>query len=103
MKYTPPADNVKEEPMAKAFSLDRVGGVLDNAALQLTDKRGCFSCHTNYSSLYVRPMIDANVQAHAEIRKSLEEMVTDRWVMGKPRWDAEVVATASALAYNDAL
>ncbi|MSQ95067.1 MAG: squalene--hopene cyclase [Gemmataceae bacterium] len=102
-KYSPPADNAKDEPMAKQFSLDKAVGFLDNAALQWTDKRGCFACHTNYAYLYVRPMVGAKVQAHAEVRQSLENMVTDSWVLGKPRWDAEVIATAAALAYNDSL
>ena len=102
-KYTAPADNSKDEPIARQFSMDKAVSFLDNAALQWTDKRGCFTCHTNYAYLYVRPMIGANVQAHAEIRQALEEMVTDRWVLKKPRWDAEVVATAAALAFNDSL
>jgi squalene-hopene/tetraprenyl-beta-curcumene cyclase len=102
-KYTPQAENVKDEAVAKQFSLAKAVGFLDNAALQWTDKRGCFACHTNYAYLYVRPMIDAKVQAHKEIREALETMVTQRWVTGKPRWDAEVVATAAALAFNDSL
>lgn len=102
-KYTPPADSRKDEPMAKQFSLAKAVDFLDNAALQWQDKRGCFACHTNYAYLYVRPMVDAKVQAHGEIRQGLEAMVTDFWVLKKPRWDAEVVATAAALAYNDSL
>jgi squalene-hopene/tetraprenyl-beta-curcumene cyclase len=102
-KYTPPADNKKDEPLAKKFSLENAASFLDNAALQWTDKRDCFACHTNYAYLYVRPMIDAKVPAHGEIRQALETMVTKRWPDKKPRWDAEVVATAAALAYNDSL
>lgn len=102
-KYTAPADNKHDEPMAKAFSLEKAVSFLDHAALQWTDKRECFACHTNYAYLYVRPMIDAKVQAHGEIRKAAEELVTVRWPEKKPRWDAEVVATAAALAYNDKL
>jgi squalene-hopene/tetraprenyl-beta-curcumene cyclase len=102
-KYTPPVENKQDEPMAKAFSLEKAVSFLDNAALQWTDKRDCFACHTNYAYLYVRPMIDAKVPAHAEIRKAAENLVTVRWPEKKPRWDAEVVATAAALAYNDKL
>ncbi len=102
-KYTPPADNSKDEPKAKEFSLAKAVGFLDHAALQWTDKRGCFACHTNYAYLYVRPMLDAKVQAHGEIRQAAEELVTKRWPEKKPRWNAEVVATAAALAYNDSL
>jgi squalene-hopene/tetraprenyl-beta-curcumene cyclase len=102
-KFTPQADNKTDEPMAKQFSLDKAVSFLDNAAVQWTAERKCFSCHTNYSYMYVRPMIGAHTQTHADVRQSLEAMVTDSWVLGKPRWDAEVVATAAALAYNDAL
>ena len=102
-KYTPPTDNRKDEPIAKQYSLNRAVSFLDNAALDWQKTRKCFTCHTNYAYLYVRPMIDAKVQAHTEIRQALEDMVTDSWVLGKPRWDAEVVATAAALAYNDSL
>jgi squalene-hopene/tetraprenyl-beta-curcumene cyclase len=102
-KYIAPADSKHDEPMAKSFSLDKAVSFLDNAALQWTDQRGCFACHTNYAYLYVRPMIDAKVLAHSEIRKAAEDLVTVRWPEKKPRWDAEVIATAAALAYNDQL
>jgi squalene-hopene/tetraprenyl-beta-curcumene cyclase len=102
-KFTPQADPNKDEPLLKQFSMDKALSFLDNASLQWTAQRKCFTCHTNYAYLYVRPMIDAKVTAHKEIRQSLEDMVTDSWVLGKPRWDAEVVATAAALAYNDSL
>ena len=101
-KYTPPAESQKDEPIAKQFSMDKAVSFLDNAALQWTDKRGCFSCHTNYAYLYARPMISAKVPAHDDVRHALENMVSKRWVTGKPRWDAEVVTTAAALAHNDA-
>ncbi|MBI2808629.1 MAG: squalene--hopene cyclase [Planctomycetes bacterium] len=102
-KYAAPTDNKKDEPIAKQFSFDKAVSFLDHAALQWTDKRGCFACHTNYAYLYVRPMIDAKVPAHLDIRRAAEELVTKRWPEKGPRWDAEVVATAAALAYNDAL
>lgn len=102
-KYTPPAANTPEEPLAKKYSLEKAVSFLDHAALDWQKKRDCFACHTNYAYLYVRPMINAKVQAHAEIRQAAEDLVTKRWPEKKPRWDAEVVATAAALAYNDAL
>ena len=46
--------------------------------------------------------ISADAPAHREVRKFAEELVTKRWEENGPRWDAEVVATAAALAYNDA-
>jgi squalene-hopene/tetraprenyl-beta-curcumene cyclase len=101
--YTPPAENKKDEPLAKRYSLDKAMSFLDSAALHWQKEKNCFSCHTNYAYLYARPMISAKVQAHDEIRQALEEMVSQRWPAKKPRWDAEVVATAAALAYNDSL
>jgi squalene-hopene/tetraprenyl-beta-curcumene cyclase len=101
-KYTTPTESKKDEPIAKQFSMDKAVSFLDNAALHWTDKRGCFSCHTNYAYLYARPMISAKVPAHDDVRHALEDMVSKRWVTGKPRWDAEVVTTAAALAHNDA-
>jgi squalene-hopene/tetraprenyl-beta-curcumene cyclase len=96
------APNKADEPRIKAYSLDRAVEFLDAASLDWTRRRECFSCHTNYSYLYARPMIAAKSPAHEEIRASLEEMVTKRWPDKKPRWDAEVITTAAALAHNDA-
>ena len=101
-KYTPPAHSTKDEPLAKQFSLDAAVSFLDNAALQWTDKRGCFSCHTNLAYLYARPMVSAKAPAHDDIRNALEKLVTERWPEKRPRWDAEVVVAAAALAHNDA-
>jgi len=36
------------------------------------------------------------------VRKFAEELVNERWEKSGPRWDAEVVATGAALAFNDA-
>ncbi|MCI0682873.1 MAG: terpene cyclase/mutase family protein [Gemmataceae bacterium] len=100
--YKAPAENSKDEPLAPNFSLAKATDFLDNAALQWTDKRTCFSCHTNFAYLYARPLVSAKVPAHDEVRKALEEMVSVRWQEKGPRWDAEVVASAAALAFNDA-
>jgi squalene-hopene/tetraprenyl-beta-curcumene cyclase len=63
--------------------------------------------HTNYAYLYARPLVSAmsaqaKAPAHAEVRKALEDMVAVRWQKNGPRWPAEVVASAAALAVNDA-
>ncbi|MBM3993581.1 MAG: terpene cyclase/mutase family protein [Planctomycetes bacterium] len=100
--YKAPSDNKADEPMAKQYSFERAVSFLDHAALQWTDKRECFACHTNYAYLYARPLVSPKVQAHDEVRQALENMVTKRWPEKKPRWDAEVVASAAALAFNDA-
>src|SRR5262249_11933780 len=56
--------------------------------------------------LMARPVLkDQPSAAHAEVRKFFEDRVAhwDRGQPGdKPRWDAEVVATASLLALTDA-
>ena len=100
--YQAPADNKKDEPLAKQFSLAKATHFLDAAALHWTDKNTCFSCHSNFAYLYARPLVSAKAPAHDEVRKALEEMVTVRWKDKGPRWDAEVVASAAALAFNDA-
>lgn len=102
--YKSPGDNKKDEPLAKEFSLEKATRFLDNASLEWTQKRQCFACHTNYSYLLARPLVSAKDPAHQEVRAALEDMVTKRWPDPKikPRWDAEVVATAATLAFNDA-
>jgi squalene-hopene/tetraprenyl-beta-curcumene cyclase len=101
-KFTSPAKSHKDEPIAKEFSMAKAVDFLDNAALDWTKNRGCFSCHSNLSFLYARPMISANAPAHTDVRQGLEDLVSKRWPDKKPRWDAEVVAAAAALAHNDA-
>src|SRR5438034_8066678 len=95
-KYSTPTESKADEPIAKNFSLEKAVAFLDNAALHWTDKRGCFSCHTNLSYLYARPMVSAEVTAHADVRRALEDLVSKRWPDKKPRWDAEVVVAAAA-------
>lgn len=95
------APNTIDEPRIKAYSLDRAIGFLDAASLEWTRKRECFACHTNVAFLYARPTISAQTPVHEEIRTALEAMVTDRWKDKKPRWDAEVIVSAAALAHND--
>src|SRR5262245_48123381 len=95
-------ENKKDEPLARKFSMDHAVRFLDGASLDWLQKKNCFSCHTNYAYLYARPTISAKAPTHAEVRKALEELVTKRWPDKGPRWDAEVVASAAALAHNDA-
>ena len=100
-----PADldvNRKDEPLARRFSLDQATRFLDSAAVAWTQKKNCFSCHTNYAYLYARPAIEAKAPAHDEVRQALEALVVKRWPDKGPRWDAEVVASAAALAHHDA-
>jgi squalene-hopene/tetraprenyl-beta-curcumene cyclase len=97
-----PGPNQLDEPLAKEFSLDGAVRFLDSAALAWQKERNCFTCHTNYAYLYARPLVSSDAAAHAEVRRSAEELVEKRWPEMGPRWDAEVVATAAALAFNDA-
>lgn len=97
-----PGPNRLDEPLAKRFSAQKAARFLDSASLFWQKKRGCFSCHTNYAYLYARPAISSDAPAHREVRHFAEKLVTERWAKKGPRWDAEVVATAAALAFNDA-
>lgn len=97
-----PGPNQLDEPIAKEFSLDRAVHFLDSAALQWQKQRKCFTCHTNLAYLYARPCISIDAQAHQQVRSFAEELVNERWQAQGPRWDAEVVAMAAALAVNDA-
>ena len=97
-----PGPNRLDEPTAAGFSLDGAVRFLDLAALSWQKERNCFTCHTNYAYLYARPLVSSQAPAHAEVRRAAEELVEKRWPDKGPRWDAEVVATAAALAFNDA-
>ncbi|MBL8815914.1 MAG: terpene cyclase/mutase family protein [Planctomyces sp.] len=96
-----PAANTSDEPIAAEFSMERAAHFLDSASLTWQKERKCFTCHTNYAYLYARPMISADTGAHQTVRAFAEELVNQRWPESGPRWDAEVVATAAALAFND--
>ncbi len=96
------APNRADEPIAKSYSLSSATRFLDSASLRWQTQRRCFTCHTNFAYLYARPAIGANAPAHKEVRKFAEQLVGERWKDKGPRWDAEVVAAAAALAFNDA-
>lgn len=96
-----PAPNTRDEPIA-VFSLDRAADFLDSASLNWQSKRKCMTCHTNFAYLYARPNISSDAPAHATVRQYAEDLVQERWPDKGPRWDAEVVAAAAALAFNDA-
>lgn len=99
---TTPEPNRADEPLAESFSLEAATRFLDQASLDWTKNRKCFTCHTNYAYLLARPAVSAESTAHREIRKALEDLVDKRWAESGPRWDAEVVMTAATLALNDA-
>jgi squalene-hopene/tetraprenyl-beta-curcumene cyclase len=98
--------NSSDEAIRPAASLAEAATFLDTVALNWTRQRKCGTCHTNYPYLVARPVLkEPAAPAMAEIRRFFEERVAhwdDPGKGAKPRWDAEVVATASALAMNDA-
>ncbi len=97
-----PEPNRADEPLAAEFSLNKAVSFLDQASLEWTQSRKCFTCHTNYAYLLARPAVSADAGPHREVRAELEKLVTERWPDQGPRWDAEVVMAAAVLAINDA-
>jgi squalene-hopene/tetraprenyl-beta-curcumene cyclase len=94
------------EPIAPVASMARTARYLDEASLAWTRERKCGTCHTNYPYLAARPALkEHSSPALAEVRGFFESRVAhwdDKAKDAKPRWDAEVVSTAAALAINDA-
>jgi squalene-hopene/tetraprenyl-beta-curcumene cyclase len=98
--------NSPEEPLVPVASMERAAEFLDQVAVNWTRQHKCGTCHTNYPYLAARPLLrEPQSPAMAEVRRFFEERVAhwdDADKAAKPRWDAEVVATAEALALNDA-
>ena len=101
-----PSRNSATEPLASVASMAKAGQFLDQVALNWTRQHRCGTCHTNYPYLVARPVVnELNPPAMAEVRRFFEERVAhwdDTEKAAHPRWDAEVIATATALAFNDA-
>ncbi len=96
-----PKPNTADEPLADEFSVDKAIHFLDSASLHWQKQRKCFTCHTNFAYLYARGYEKDESAAHAEVRAFAEELVNKRWKEKGPRWDAEVVAAAAALSFDD--
>jgi squalene-hopene/tetraprenyl-beta-curcumene cyclase len=98
--------NSDAEPFAPVVSMARAAAFLDEASLTWTRQRRCGTCHTNYPYLVARPHLPQFASpVMAEVRGFFEQRVShwdDDARDAKPRWDAEVIATAAALALNDA-
>ncbi len=94
------------EKMAENLSLARAADYLDRVASEWTRGRDCGSCHTSYPYLIARPSLgEYKSSKEKEIRSFFENRVAhwdEKTEGAKPRWDAEVVATAQALAMHDA-
>jgi squalene-hopene/tetraprenyl-beta-curcumene cyclase len=101
-KRSPPS---ADEPIATELSLKRSAAQMDAAALKWIKQHNCGSCHTTYPYLMARPSLrEFATPALGEVRSFFEHRVAhwdDPKKEAKPRWDAEVISTASALAYND--
>jgi squalene-hopene/tetraprenyl-beta-curcumene cyclase len=94
--------NSPDEPLAKSYSPAKAAEFLDSTCLAWTRERHCGSCHTNYPYLMARPALkEGDLAAFREVRKFFEDRAA-HWDTAKPRWDAEVVATAATLAISDA-
>ena len=101
-KTTAPTPNRPDEPIAAKLSLANAADFLDRVSLSWTEQRKCGTCHTNYPYLLARPALRNYAGSAArKVREFFEERAAN-WDTNKPRWDTEVVATASALAFNDA-
>lgn len=96
-----PTPNRADEPIAP-FSAEKAARFLDAASLNWQKKQQCFTCHTNYAYLIARPLLGKDAPALKQVRDFAETLIQERWLTKGPRWDAEVVATGSILAINDA-
>jgi squalene-hopene/tetraprenyl-beta-curcumene cyclase len=96
-----PAPTKPDEPVAKAFSPAKAAEYLDGVGVGWTRDRKCITCHTNMPYLLARPALPGDA-GWKEVRAFLEKDVASWSNGGKPRGDAFVVATALALAFNDA-
>ncbi len=96
-----PTPNRSDEPKAP-FSTRKAAQFLDAASLHWQKTHQCFTCHTNYAYLMARPALGKDSSAMKQVRTFAENMIQERWTSKGPRWDAEVIATGSVLAINDA-
>jgi squalene-hopene/tetraprenyl-beta-curcumene cyclase len=97
-----PAPTKPDEPIAKSFSPAKAAAYIDGVSLAWTRTRDCATCHTNVPFMLARPKVKGgDPEPMKEVRKFLEERVQS-WEKDKPFADYDVVATAYALAANDA-
>ena len=99
--FPKPATTTADEPIARSFSPAKAAEYLDGVGVNWTRTQKCITCHTNMPYLTARPLLPGD-EGWKEVRAFLEKDV-NAWRKGeKPRGDAYVVATAFALAFNDA-
>ena len=95
-----PAPNKADEKAAAAFDPARAAAFLDQVNLAWTRQRKCGTCHTNYPYVVARPLVAKPGAEHAEVLGFFQDRARN-WDKNAPRWPAEVVATAQALALHD--
>ncbi len=96
-----PTPSKAGEPLLQQWSKDRAAGFLDGVAVNWTREKNCGTCHTNYPYLMARPLLPSKNESWTEVRSFFENRAAN-WDTNKPRWDAEVLATAACLAISDA-
>ena len=102
-KFGPNSD---KEPLAETVSLARGACFLDTVPVNWTRTRKCGTCHTNYAHMMAGPMVEKPASKELlEVRAFFEARVAG-WnkpdKSAKPIHEGEIVATAAALAFNDA-
>lgn len=101
-----PAPTKADEPRAQAASLERGAAYLDAVSAEWTESRQCGTCHTNVPYLMARPWLGLKPSPEEKMIRTFFEDRVRHWDRGqkgdRPRWDAEVVVTAAALAGHDA-
>jgi squalene-hopene/tetraprenyl-beta-curcumene cyclase len=104
--FPKPAPDSPDEPKARELSLVRCAEFLDNMSVNWIRQHKCATCHTTVPYLMARPALAHGRAVGMDfVRKFFEEQVAGWGGEGprnKPRNDSEVVATAAALAVNDA-
>jgi squalene-hopene/tetraprenyl-beta-curcumene cyclase len=97
-----PSANMPGEELLKGWSPDKAADFLDGVSLHWTREKKCGTCHTNYPYLMARPrlQLESDMRHYREVRAFFEDRALN-WDKNKPRWDAEVVATAVSLAISD--
>ncbi len=91
--YTP------DEPTAAKFSRYKAGDYVNGVSEFWMQKNSCGACHANFAFLMLRPMLGEYSARHMrDTRQFLEQRQPDR----RFSFDAEAVAIAFALAWDDA-
>ncbi len=101
-----PGPNSDGEAMAERFSVERGARFLDAVSVAWTRERKCGTCHTNYAHMMAGPMVKGPESPEMREVRAFFEGRAAGWdrpeKSARPIAEGEVVATAAALALNDA-